>query len=151
MQWYLEQKPYTIHEGNISVSMIEYPQELGWISFYKNQLNQNLIDSLYKNSPDILQFKLTITDSSISENSIQEMPISQGNSITAFINNNRVLDCTRIGSTMKSTMTENYFIVVKKSDILGEPNFTILDNRYQKQYQIKASSVLLKNKKKLTL
>lgn len=151
MQWYLEQKPYTIHEGNISVSMIEYPQELGWISFYKNQLNQNLIDSLYKNSPDILQFKLTITDSSISENNIQEMPISQGNSITAFINNNRVLDCTRIGNTMKSTMTENYFIVVKKSDILGESNFTILDNRYQKQYQIKASSVLLKNKKKLTL
>lgn len=150
-QWYDEQKPYSIKDGNVALTMIEYPHELGWITFYKNQLTTKLIDSLYRNSPKIVQFRLTITDSaSISQKSSEHQYI-QGSNISAFINNKKVMDCSKIGNPINATMAETYLIVVQQADIESESVFTILDNKNQREFKVPANAVLLTNKKKLTL
>lgn len=147
--WYSQIKPYTLQKKNIKISIIEYPFELAWISFYKDQLTPELLDSLSINAPKIVQFKMKIEDSSENHTlNTANKPNDLNPKVT--LNNQRVLDFYKLGN-IQSQNTSEYMVVVNKDKENANSAMEVRVPNTDIEFILPLSQILLNNPKILKL
>lgn len=151
ISWYKEQVPVKIEIQNQKISAIEYPEELGWIAHYQNQLSSELLDSLNKNKPNVKQFLIKVNSSEMNKMSREEGPVTNTGNLKFVIDDNPALD-TRYQRGIGDRASDEYILVFKTEDIKEDSILKIIDKKNGNVVgSLLISEVIIKNRKKLVI